>query len=49
MKVRAQISMVLNLDLASAAGKEPLPPRPSLPMGREGDISAMHLSAWRMA
>jgi len=47
MKIRAQIGMVLNLDLASAAGTRALPPRPSLPRaapGREGARSAMHLS-----
>ena len=49
MKVRAQISMVLNLDAASAARKEPLPPQPSPPDGEEGAISAMHLSARRVA
>ncbi len=49
MKVRAQISMVLNLDPASAAGQEPLPPRPSPPEGEEGATSAMHLSDRRMA
>ena len=49
MKVRAQIGMVLNLDLASAALMEPLSPRPSLPGGREGAKSAMHLSARSLA
>jgi hypothetical protein len=49
MKVRAQISMVLNPDLASAALREPLPPRPSPPDGEEGVKSAMHLSARSMA
>ncbi len=49
MKVRAQIGMVLNLDSASVAGQEPLPPRPSPPAGEEGVKSAMHLSARSVA
>jgi hypothetical protein len=48
MKVRAQIGKVLNLDRASAALWGPLPPRPSLPEGKEGGKSAMHLSIGRM-
>ncbi|HEY7655891.1 MAG TPA: hypothetical protein VH881_03415 [Burkholderiales bacterium] len=39
MKIRAQIAMVLNLDLASTAGQEPLPPGPSLPSGERDDFS----------
>jgi len=47
MKVRAQIGMVLNLDLASAAVTRALHPRPFLPraaLGRKGGYTAMHLS-----
>jgi hypothetical protein len=47
MKIRAQITMVLNLDVASAAGTRALHPRPFLPrasLGKKGAESAMHLS-----
>ena len=49
MKVRAQISMVLNLDKC-IGGETGTPPASTLsPDGEEGAISAMHLPARRMA
>jgi hypothetical protein len=49
MKVRAQISMVLNLDKCIGCGTG-TPPAPTLPPGgEEGATSAMHLSDRRMA
>ena len=49
MKVRAQISMVLNLDKCIGC-RTGSPPSPTLPPdGEEGAISAMHLSVRRAA
>jgi hypothetical protein len=49
MKVRAQISMVMNLDKCIGC-RTGTPPSPTLPPdGEEGVKSAMHLSARRMA
>jgi hypothetical protein len=49
MKVRAQISMVLNLDKCIGCRAE-TPPAPTLPPeGEEGVTSAMHLPLRRMA
>ena len=49
MKVRAQISMVLNLDkcIGCETGTPPAPALP--PKGEEGVTSAMHLPVRRVA